>query len=115
MHGLWEALQILGIYRPIFFLDGEEQINYNKQFIQHDVVCSFPECENNQKFMNKSINYFNKSNYTHSTVHCSKCSALQRDKTYINGTLAFFHHKQSVLTQLSSKFTFCFNGTTPKS
>lgn len=35
MHGLWEALQVLGIYRPIFFLDGEEQINYNKQFIQH--------------------------------------------------------------------------------
>lgn len=66
--------------------------------------------------MNKAINYFNKSNNMHSTVHCSNCSALQRrDKTYINGTLAFFHYKQAVLSQLSSKFTFCFNGTTPES
>lgn len=66
--------------------------------------------------MNKSINYFNKSNYMHSTIHCSNCSALQRrGKTYINCTLAFFHYKQSILSQPSSKLTFYFNGNTPKS
>lgn len=89
MHGLWEALRILRIYRPIFFLDREEQINYNKQLIQHDVVCSFPECENNQKFMNKSINYFNKSNYMNSTIYYSNYSSLQRQDLHKWNTCFF--------------------------